>query len=406
MTFVKKAERERPVVPAVLSYSAPEGTAPQIAELLEMMSYRRSAGSEAEADFINRYIMGFGPEEMADNLVVRMPKADGTHSKTLFSCHTDTVHRDSGRQAPIYDPDMGVIYKEDGAPLGADDSTGVWILISMLRHGIPGTYVFHYGEERGGIGSSALAKTHPELLQQFDRAIAFDRRGTEDVITHQGWERCASNEFAKALAAALNEQNATFSYEPCDTGIFTDTANYTRLIPECTNLSVGYEGEHTGGEMQDVAHAIALLDAALDLDWEALPTARDPKEVEDAWRFYGPAWGGDYTRYAGYVTGARRFIDNDGQLSCFAEDDEDLNEIDEIRAGAFTENEVVLAVQDFFQALENADLRAAASFLRYEEVEAFYLHEEELYWWTLNAIETGEFGSDNEWELIETVRGC
>ena len=33
-------------------------------------------------------------------------------------------------------------------------------------------------------------------------------------------------------------------------GSFTDTANYTDIIPECTNLSCGYYNAHTQSEYQ------------------------------------------------------------------------------------------------------------------------------------------------------------
>jgi hypothetical protein len=191
--------------------------------------------------------------------------------RTLFVGHTDTVHRSGGVNQ--YREDAIGIHAAGGVPLGADDAAGVSILAAMIGT-VPGYYIFTRGEECGGLGSSFLADNYPELLAEFDRAIAFDRRGTGDVITHQARGRCASDEFAWALADALN--GAGLMYAPSDAGIYTDTAEFTGLIPECTNLSVGYYAEHSAKEWLDTAHHAALLRAALGINWDALPVVRDP----------------------------------------------------------------------------------------------------------------------------------
>ena len=97
----------------------------------------------------------------------------------------------------------------------------------------------------------------------------FDRRGTEDVITHQCRVRTCSTDFAQALAVQLG-----LGFAPCAEGVFTDTAHYAGLIPECTNLSIGYEHAHTGAEYQDYGFLEDLVPALLRVEWEALPVAR------------------------------------------------------------------------------------------------------------------------------------
>ena len=59
-----------------------------------------------------------------------------------------------------------------------------------------------------------------------------------------------------------------------DEGTFTDTAHYVGLVPECTNLSIGYENAHSGDEYQDYGFLAALLPALLGVDWHRLPVAR------------------------------------------------------------------------------------------------------------------------------------
>ena len=63
-------------------------------------------------------------------------------------------------------------------------------------------------------------------------------------------------------------------YKPDDTGVYTDSAEFVDSIPECTNISVGYQSEHTFRESQDLYHLNKLAQACLDVEWEKLPTKR------------------------------------------------------------------------------------------------------------------------------------
>jgi len=249
------------------------------ARLHRMLQWRRPHDSLVEDLWTWRLLRPYSPIAFDDSAyVIEVTHPDGTYPTTLFSCHVDTVHREEGKQRIRYDAKAQVYYKDDGAPLGADDGAGVWLLLEMIDARVPGVYVFHRGEECGGIGSSDIARNHSDFLANFKRAVAFDRRGTSDVITHQGFGRCCSDEFAEALSGQLN--NLGLLYMPCDSGVFTDTANYTDIIPECTNVSCGYDHEHTGGETLHLPSLFALRDALLAVDWEALPTHRDPSVVE------------------------------------------------------------------------------------------------------------------------------
>lgn len=206
-------------------------------------------------------------------------------SKTLFTAHVDTVHRNGGYQPVKLVDNVFQLDSLTGYCLGADDASGIFVLLSLIQAGVPGTYLFTRGEERGGVGAKHVAKDEA-FLRQFDRAIAFDRRGYSDIVTHQAMGRCASDEFAEALSNQLNDLGLL--YMPCDGGIYTDTAEFTHLIPECTNVSVGYFNEHSNKETQDWTYLQALVEAVKQVRWEELPTKRDPNEVEDdSW-----LWGG------------------------------------------------------------------------------------------------------------------
>jgi len=267
--------------------------------LQSMLTYCRPHGGEGEKQFVERFIRPYEPEEIKDvagevlAYVVRV----GKDAPVLWCSHVDTVHIQTApvKQTIVYDEEGGMIYKDDKMPLGADDGAGVWMLLEMIDAGVPGTYMFHRGEERGGIGSRAIAAQYTAFLKPFKYAIAFDRRGTGDIITEQMCGVCCSDEFALALAALLD-----MDYKPDNTGSFTDTANYIDIIPECTNVSVGYNNEHSPNETLDVWHLESLRNAVVAAfkTGIALPVKRDPSIVVDR-------WGGNYR----YTLSAAEVVD-------------------------------------------------------------------------------------------------
>ncbi len=236
--------------------------------LQDMLSYKRASDSPSEQAFIARFLDpvpgmrqdGFG------NRYLRL----GDAPTTLFSAHTDSIHLSSGRQQIRQDRHARVFFMDDGEPLGADDATGCWILLQLIAQRVPGLYLFHRQEESGGRGSEWLAHHASGSLTGIRHAVAFDRCGTTDVITHQRGSRCCSDAFAAALATQLG-----LNFLPSDEGYFTDTAHYVGLVPECTNLSIGYENAHSGDEYQDYGFLADLLPALLRVDWPHLPVARE-----------------------------------------------------------------------------------------------------------------------------------
>lgn len=240
------------------------------AELFAMLAFRRPAWSRTERNFIHRFIRPLGmQEDEIGNLYKRVGDAP-----VLWSSHTDTVHSAGGKQALRFA--NGIVALDDKASdcLGADCTAGVWLMVQMIRAGVPGLYVFHRAEEIGGVGSSFIAKHRLDILDGIKFAVAFDRRGHKSVITHQG-DRCCSEAFSASLSAALGMGHSSDSG-----GTFTDTANYVDAIGECSNLSVGYMNEHTKRETLDVEYLEALRDALLQLDASTLVAERAPGEVD------------------------------------------------------------------------------------------------------------------------------
>ena len=200
--------------------------------------------------------------------------------RTLITAHSDTVAHRGGHNVIKHD---GRFWRACGDVLGADDGAGIALMAHMLSQGVSGYFILFRSEETGGAGSKWLADNMPDLLIQFNRAIAFDRAGYYDVITHQAGVRCCSDEFADALAQQLSFEESGLMFMPSDGGVYTDTAEFTALIPCCTNISVGYFQQHTTDEHQDVEFLRSLAEVLCLVNWEALPVKRDPAEKEDLW---------------------------------------------------------------------------------------------------------------------------
>lgn len=252
--------------------------------LCDMLAYCRPNGSKAERSFIGDYIVPLG---------VKFDKKGNAHKiignvPVIWSCHTDTVHTKGGRQKIVYwtegkDNDMFVGTRDDQKTgcLGADDTAGVWVMIQMIKAKVPGHYIFHRGEECGGIGSRWIAKENTEMLKKYQFAIAFDRKDVDSIITHQsGGKKSCSDEFAKQLAELLG-----LGHKPDATGMWTDTAAYVDEIAECTNVSVGYYYAHTNTEKLNVDYLFKLRDALCKIDPTKFVAVRKPGD--NAYRFSG-----------------------------------------------------------------------------------------------------------------------
>ena len=211
----------------------------------------------------------------------------GDRPKLCFTAHHDTVHKDSGMQKLVVSNDVvSVADNKVSNCLGADCTTGIYIILCMIEAGIEGTYVIHAAEESGCKGSFALVEDYPYWLEHTRAVISFDRYGDNSVITHQMGLRTASDEFALSFAEALNMPQL----KPDTGGSYTDSNEYALIVPECTNISVGYYGQHGVNETQDLQYLDKLVEALLCADLSQLVFVRDPKDIEYA-PYYGKASG-------------------------------------------------------------------------------------------------------------------
>lgn len=256
--------------------------------LLEMLTYRRAVGSKTIRAFESKFlkpVFGNNPDR-AGNYSLRI----GDSPRVMFSAHYDSVHRQGGMQRLAQNSKGHVTIALDEKQsncLGADCATGIWLMLGMIEAGIPGLYVIHAEEETGCIGSRWIVDKTPELVAGIDACIAFDRRGTGSVITFQSGYRTASDKFANALGAAIG-----LGMKADNSGSYTDSNEYADLIPECTNISVGYYGAHTKAESQDIGFAESLLSALLTVDWSSLPITRRAGDTESLYRCRSYTFGG------------------------------------------------------------------------------------------------------------------
>lgn len=258
--------------------------------LIEMLRYRRPEGSETQKQFCEKFLQPvFGEPDRHGNYIHTVAYPGGGLPVVCFTAHHDTVHRASGMQHVVVD--KGMAYAPESNCLGADCTTGVWLILGMIKNSVPGTYVIHAGEEDGCVGSSALIQDYwanPESnypwLSYTQAVISFDRKGTESIITHQMGFRTASDTFAVSLADVLG-----LPMRPDNTGSFTDSNEYKGVVGECTNISVGYYGQHTNKESQDIQFAYDLLKSLVEAHWWKLVFEREPAE-DTRWS----KWNDDY----------------------------------------------------------------------------------------------------------------
>lgn len=266
--------------------------------LLDILSLVRPANSQGEqvmVKYITDHLNALGVTPIIDsygNISVNLLPTHETTSRVMFTAHTDTVHRDADTtqhtQQLAYLDDaheiVGLAADSQSACLGADDGTGCWVLLKLIEAKIPALYVFFRAEEIGGLGSEYYRtdKANTELLKSLTHCISFDRKGYHDIIVEQWAGRCASDTWATAFADELNGIDATISLSP-NVGTFTDSANFTDIIAECTNISIGYDRQHTDQETQDLVFADKLVQALLQIDWLKQPSHRNPADTTPAY---------------------------------------------------------------------------------------------------------------------------
>ena len=224
--------------------------------------------------------------------------------KVIYTAHYDTAG-DSDVELVSY-ADMPHIVKNNAVGiLGADDKAGLTVLSFMIEASIEGLYMLFGDEESGASQSTKWADsgfyTRYGLVENsIVAAIAFDRKGYSDVIYSQRGGTTCSKKYSATLATILAAGG--LSYRP-STGVYTDTANMIHIIPECTNLSIGYQDAHTHTENQDMMFLFRMVNFMLN-NYATIASIPAFKEVEvkKTYTYYGGGWGGHDYKRSGYST--------------------------------------------------------------------------------------------------------
>ena len=237
---------------------------------LEMLSMPRGT-QELQEDFISEYLSrwDFVRDGYGNVYIAIEQEEEGAINDVAFMSHIDTVHRSDLVEVDVC-AKGGFAFVPEGADancLGADCTTGIWIMLNMIENKVPGLYCFFLDEEVGCLGSQWAADNLS--WDNINHAISFDRYGTTSIITHQMGVNTASKEFAEELSERFYYEG--LPYQPDDGGVYTDSNSFVNVINNCTNISVGYYSQHTRAERQDLNFLIELIDVCCSIDWSGLP---------------------------------------------------------------------------------------------------------------------------------------
>lgn len=179
------------------------------------------------------------------NKIVTNPQflyAQGT-IPILLCAHIDTVHNIPPVEFAWGDENR-LLWSPQG--LGADDRAGVWAILTLLSRGYLPSVLFLDGEEQGGLGAKAAAKSLRTPKVRY--IVELDREGRNDCVFYD----CYNPKFTKYIESFGFEENY---------GTFSDIST---LCPAWqiagVNLSVGYYGQHTLGEHLRIPEMEATID--------------------------------------------------------------------------------------------------------------------------------------------------
>lgn len=158
--------------------------------------------------------------------------AEGTYPVCVVA-HLDTVFYTQPTNI-FYDTNYNVMWSPQG--LGADDRTGVYMIMQLLKQKLLPSILFTTGEEEGGKGALAFIKDFPQAPNEIKYLIELDRHGSNDCVFYN----CGNDNFISFVEKYGFEKNY---------GTFTDISIVCPSWDKAgVNLSVGYEEEHSYSE--------------------------------------------------------------------------------------------------------------------------------------------------------------
>ena len=216
------------------------------------------------AAFLNKYYKRVISTKHYIRAEGQIPIAVVAHMDTVFDVPSEI----------FYDNQRNVMWSPTG--MGADDRTGIFIIVQLIKSGLRPHVIFTADEEKGCVGAGILAGQKCPF-KDLRYIIQLDRRGTNDCVFYD----CDNKEFIPYV-----EQ---FGFSEA-IGSFTDISS---LCPKWkvagVNLSVGYKDEHTTHERLYITPKFATLEKVRKM----LSEKDIPKfeYVESKWGY------GSYDRY-------------------------------------------------------------------------------------------------------------
>ena len=168
----------------------------------------------------------------------------------LLNAHLDTVEQIEESRIIVKD---GNIWTSSEGILGADDRAGVNVIMAILKTLQPNDFngtlkiIFTVEEEIGLVGAKEVNES---FLWNVDMAFVIDRRGTNDIVTHNYSQEFCSAEFGRSLER-IAHSNMQGKWRVVKGGS-SDTTIWASQGIQSVNLSTGYLHEHTDFEQLDV----------------------------------------------------------------------------------------------------------------------------------------------------------
>ena len=126
-------------------------------------------------------------------------KRFGAGPTVLLNAHLDTVEQIKESRVIVKEEN---IWTSSEGILGADDRAGVNVILATLKSLQPNEFngrlkiIFTVEEEIGMVGA---CEVNEAFLWNVDMALVFDRRGTNDIVTHNYFQDFCNTEFARSL---------------------------------------------------------------------------------------------------------------------------------------------------------------------------------------------------------------
>lgn len=192
-----------------------------------------------------------------------IPVALVAHLDTVFPAPPTEIY---------YDRTKNVMWSPTG--LGADDRSGVYSIIQLVKKGYKPTVIFTTDEERGALGAEALIKDIPIAPYDFKYIIELDRRGSDDCVFYD----CNVPDFEEYVESFGFVMNfGTFS----DISIICPAWKVAGV-----NLSIGYYNEHSTSETLNIGQMMNTIKKVEKM----LQDAKNAKEYRYIETQYASRW--------------------------------------------------------------------------------------------------------------------